>query len=88
MLRKSNVPQSFSDSYHKLHSAENRQQNTPVQSKTKKAFGKRPSTATPTGEPVKPMCAKHFIAREKEYGLAQVNISLKNHLLNFIQREW
>lgn len=67
------MPQNLSDSYQKLRSAENSRQNTPVKSRTKKAFGKRPSTASPTGEPVKPLCAKHFIAREKEYGLAQVS---------------
>lgn len=68
------MPQNLSDSYQKLRSAENSRQNTPVKSRTKKAFGKRPSTASPTGEPVKPLCAKHFIAREKEYGLAQVSM--------------
>lgn len=69
------MPQNLSDSYQKLRSAENSRQNTPVKSRTKKAFGKRPSTASPTGEPVKPLCAKHFIAREKEYGLAQVSMT-------------
>lgn len=71
ILPKNNLPQNLPGSYQKLRSAENSRQNTPVKSRTRKAFGKRPSTASPTGEPVKPLCAKHFIAREKDYGLAQ-----------------
>jgi hypothetical protein len=69
------MPQTLSNSYKKIRSADNSRQNTPTKSQTKKVFGKRPGTASPTGEPVKPVCAKHFLAREKEYGLAQVNLN-------------
>ncbi|XP_056017616.1 WD repeat-containing protein 90-like isoform X2 [Ostrea edulis] len=65
------VPQSLSDSYKKIRSADNSRQNTPIKFQTKKVFGKRPGTTSPTGEPVKPVCVKHFLARKKEYGLAQ-----------------
>lgn len=74
------VPQSLSDSYKKIRSADNSRQNTPTKFQTKKVFGKRPGTTSPTGEPVKPVCVKHFLARKKEYGLAQVIFVNNNNM--------